>query len=160
VLAVTALFTTPQFFYPRLLTSLERQTGALVRDEWWRRFTPLLIHDGGWRQISFNVPAIWVVGTVVQRAFGGRARLLLYLVSGLIGEIAGYAWHPTGASNSVAGAGLLGGCAVWMLLELQRPQTAFGALFILVGAAGLIYFHDPHGPPILCGAILGVISSQ
>jgi hypothetical protein len=70
-------------------------------------------------------------------------------------EVAGYEWHPTGASNSVAGAGLLGGCAVWMLLELRRPQTAFGALFILIGAAGLIYFHDPHGAPILCGAILG-----
>ena len=76
VLAVTALFTTLQFFYPRLLTSLERQPGALVRDEWWRRFTPLLVHDGGWRQISFNFPAICVVSAVVQRAFGGLAWLL------------------------------------------------------------------------------------
>ena len=155
VLAVTGLFTALGLLYPGLQTLLQREPGALARHEWWRLLTPLLIHSDGWRQICFNFPAILVVGTFAERAFGGRAWLLLYLLSGLVGEIAGYAWQPTGAGNSVAGAGLLGGYAVWMLLELRRPQTAIGAILILIGAAGLTFFHNLHGPPILCGAILG-----
>jgi membrane associated rhomboid family serine protease len=157
VLAVTGFFTALGLLYPGLLTLLQRQPQALARHEWWRLLTPLLIHSDGWRQICFNFPAILVVGTIAERAFGGRVWLLLYFVSGLVGNIAGYVWQPTGAGASVAGAGLLGGCAVWMLLTLRRPQTAIGALLILVGAAGLTLFHDLHGPPILCGAILGSI---
>jgi membrane associated rhomboid family serine protease len=70
---VTGLFTALALLYPNLLSLLEREPQALARHEWWRLFTPLLVHSDGWRQICFNFPAIAVVGILAERTFGGRA---------------------------------------------------------------------------------------
>ena len=57
VLLVTGVFTTLQFFYPPILFALRRTPGVFSQHEWWRFITPILVHDGGWRQIAFNFPA-------------------------------------------------------------------------------------------------------
>ncbi len=157
VVLLTAGCSASQFTYPGLLTAWERTPAAVARHDWWRLITPLFVHSGGWRQICFNFPAILVVGAAAEQIFGHRQWLLLYFVPGLVGEIAGYAWQPNGAGASVAGAGLLGGCAVWMLIIPRRMQTTIGALFILAGALSLIWIKDLHGPPVLCGALIGAI---
>jgi len=87
--------------------------------------------------------------------FGTWRWIVLYFVSGVTGEIAGYAWQPMGAGASVAGAGLLGAFAVWLILENRAPQAMTGAVFVLVGAAILTLVRDLHGPPIMIGACMG-----
>jgi len=113
--------------------------------------TPLFVHPEGWRQIAFNFTAI----VLVERQFGTWRWIVLYFVSGVTGEIAGYAWQPMGAGASVAGAGLLGAFAVWLILENRAPQAMTGAVFVLVGAAILTLVRDLHGPPIMIGACMG-----
>jgi rhomboid protease GluP len=87
-----------------VLDSLERTPYALARHEWWRLITPLFVHSGGWRQMVFNFPAIFVLGSIVERIFTRREWLVLYFTAGVVGEIVGYAWQPHGAGASVAGA--------------------------------------------------------
>jgi membrane associated rhomboid family serine protease len=100
VLAVTGCVTASQFASPLVLPALERVPGGVAAGQWWRLFTPLLVHDGGWTQILFNFTAIALVGAFVERLFGPRNWLLLYFTAGVIGQLAGMRWQPTGAGAS------------------------------------------------------------
>lgn len=154
VLAVTGIVTALQFPFPAVLHSLERTPGALRHNQWWRLITPLSVHAEGWRQIAFNFPAILIAGAIVERVFTRRQWLVLYFVPGIIGELAGYAWKPSGAGASVAGAGLLGALAAWLRLN-RTIQGRAGAVLLIAGAVFLTLFRDVHGPPILAGFCIG-----
>jgi len=155
VLAVTGIVTGLQFVYAPLLPSLERAPTALAQHEWWRLITPLFVHADGWRQIAFNFPAILIVGILAERVWGKWRWLGIYFLCGIVGEMAGYAWKPHGAGASVAGAGLLGSLAAWLLWKRGAAPARIGGAVILLGAAVLTLFRDLHGPPILAGALLG-----
>src|SRR5262249_9589211 len=45
-------------------------------------------------QIVFNFTGIAIVGAIVEQLFGPRLWLVLYFLSGLIGEFAGLLWQP------------------------------------------------------------------
>jgi len=156
VLLVTGICTALQFSYPELLFAFRRTPGLFSQHEWWRLITPILVHDGGWRQIAFNFPATLIVGAIVERVYSRTEWLGLYLLGAVAGELAGCAWQPYGAGNSVAGAGLLGGIAVW-LLTLKSMQARVGVLVLLGGALALTVMRDLHGPPLLAGACAGAI---
>jgi membrane associated rhomboid family serine protease len=157
VLSVTGILTVLQYVFPPLLPLLERTPSALVRHEWWRLFTPLFAHSDGLRQVAFNFPAILIVGILAERIFGHVRWIVIYFTCGLVGEVAAYAWHPTGAGASVAGAGLLGSLAFWLLHDGKVVQAQIGGGIILVGSLILVYFHDIHGPPILAGALIAFV---
>ena len=158
VLLITGAVTGLQFAYPEILSSLRRRPGAISDGQWWRMITPMLVHSGGWPHFAFNAVAIAVVGTIAERIFGWRRWLILYFVSGIIGEVAGYAWKPDGAGASVGGAGLLGGVTTWLLVRKGLPRRArAGAIVVLIGTLTLTLYHDVHGPPILAGVILAAI---
>jgi len=154
VLVVTGTFTALQFAYPPLLAALRRTPDVFSQHEWWRLITPILVHDGGWRQIAFNFSATLIAGWIVERLYSRGQWLVLYFLGALAGEFAGLAWQPYGAGNSVAGAGLLGGIAVW-LLTLKVTQARLGAVVLLGGALVLTVLRDLHGPPFLAGACMG-----
>lgn len=157
ILLVTGVLTGLQFAFPQVLAALMRTPAAITNHEWWRFVTPLFVHDEGWKQIAFNFPALLIIGTLTERLFGSRQVLFLYFASGFVGEIAGLAWNPYGAGASVAGAGLLGALAFWMLAKNRTPPAMFGAIVILAGAAILTGIKDLHGPPILAGAALAAV---
>jgi rhomboid protease GluP len=157
ILFVTGTTTGLQFIFPTILPALERTPNALAHHEWWRLVTPLLVHSDGWRQIAFNFLAILVVGVIVERIFGSVRLLVLYGTCGFIGEICGYAWQPTGAGASIAGAGLLGALAFWMIAQNRTPQGRVGGVLILAGAMVLVLFKNIHGPPLIAGACLAGI---
>lgn len=154
-LLVTGIVTGLHYVVPQLLPSLQRTPTALGQHQWWRLVTPLLIQPDGWRAIVFVFASILVVGILAENLWGPRRWLILYIVSGISGELAGYAWQPQGAGASVAGAGLLGSLAIWLVYKCQTRPAQFGGLVILLGAIVLTYFRDIHGIPILVGALLG-----
>jgi rhomboid protease GluP len=153
IVCLTGTLTGLQFVFPVLLTSLRRVPNELTNHDYWRLLTSLLVHNGGWRQIAFNLTAIAIVGTIVERIFGTGRWLILYFAGGFIGQIAGLCWKPLGAGASVAGAGLLGALAIWMILH-PFWRARIGGAAIICGACTLAYFHDLHGPPLLAGAAL------
>ena len=160
VLSITAVATAAQFAHPAVLSTLERTPEALQRHQYWRLITPLLVHSDGWTQIAFNFSAIAITGYFAERIFGPRLWLVLYFLPGMLGEIAGYVWQPSGAGASVAGAGLLGALAIWTWQSVRVPQARFGSLVILAGAIVLTGTHDIHGPPLLAGACIAFVAMR
>jgi membrane associated rhomboid family serine protease len=144
---VTAAGNLLQVVHPGLVDAWERHPGALSDGEWWRFFTPLLVQSDGLAQALWNLLTLAVTGMIVERRFGGGRTLLLYLVAGLTGEVAGYAWQPLGGGNSIACAGLIGAL---FALSLRRDTGArvIGTVFALIWVLSLIDLD-------LAGATLG-----
>lgn len=162
VFVVTGAVSVAQFPFPQVLEALRRDPDALASGEWWRALSALLVQDPSW-QVWITVPAVVALGVPVERLFGARAMVALYLVPGAVGELAGYLWQPHGAGNSVAVLGLAGGLLAWLFMEagerdwprplLSRVRIWGGAM--LAGAVVDTVLRDVHGLPTLAGAALG-----
>jgi rhomboid protease GluP len=129
------------------------RTPAALTGEGWRVVTPIFVERGGARELTLNLVTLAVVGTLVERVWGSRAWLVFYLFGGIVGEIAGLAWKPSGAGSSVAMLGLLGGSATWLLrYRPSRALVALGALLLVTGVV-LTFLRNLHGPPLLAEAL-------
>jgi membrane associated rhomboid family serine protease len=115
------------------------------------------VHTSGAVQISFNFPALLLVGLAAEQLLGSRSWLVIYFLSGLVGEIAGYLWRPYGGGCSVAIAGLAGSLMVWMIAPGRPAPARLGGYLSLAAGIFLAVRHDLHGPPMLAGALLGAI---
>lgn len=68
---------------------------------------------GGWMHIIFNMYALWLFGSVLERIWGPKKFLIFYLVCGLAAGLTQMFFVSTGAAIGASGAimGLLAGFA-------------------------------------------------
>ena len=97
---------------------------------WWQYLTHMFMH-GGWWHIIFNMYALFIFGSVVERIIGEKKFLILYFVCGL-----GAAALHTGVEYLQA--------QTWMNEIAQGSTTAMQQYTALkstptVGASGAIY---------------------
>jgi membrane associated rhomboid family serine protease len=156
ILAITVTLSSIERRHPAVLRLLQRDPVALPH-QWWRLVSPLLVQPDAWPLACRVFILFFMVGALSEQLWKRSHWILLYLLCGITGEIAGYLWQPYSAGMSVAGAGLLGSLAAWVILRTRSWQAELGAGFILVGAVILVCISDIHGPPILVGALLGAI---
>ena len=155
----TLLLTLAARFYPAVFSSLRRDPDALVHGEVWRLLSPVLVQadvlepDGWWRALAVLV-LVAAILSVAERRFGASRSLILYALGALVGHGVGELWQPYGAGCSVAGCGVLGGAAVW-LLSARPPQVKVGAALVVAAAIAATWLEDIHGPPVLAGAVFG-----
>ena len=118
VLAVTATTSIAQFYVPGMLEAWQRTPQGL-HGQVWRTFTALLVQDGGVVGTLSNLAFLLILGVLAEQVVRRWQWLICYLGAGLVGELAGYAWQPDGAGNSVAVCGLAG--ALVVALWTQHP---------------------------------------
>jgi hypothetical protein len=158
-LSPTVVLTLVASFVPAVFTTLRRDPSALADGEVWRLLSPVLVQadalvdGGGWRTIAVFALVAAILG-VGERMFGAARSLVLYAVGALVGHGVGELWQPYSAGCSVAGCGVLGGVAVW-LLGARPVQLKLGAAMVLAMAVVGTLLRDIHGPPVLAGAALG-----
>jgi membrane associated rhomboid family serine protease len=133
VFAVTAVTSVLGLAVPRVLAALQR-TPAGLHGDWWRSLTSLVVQDGGVLGTVSNLAFLLLLGVLVERLVGPGWWLAAYLVAGLAGELAGYAWQPRGAGNSVANCGLAGVLVVALALGGRPPRLAPMAVLWWCGA--------------------------
>lgn len=98
-------------------------TALIVSGEYWRLFTAMFLHIGIMHLI-FNGYALLAVGTELERLFGPGRFTAIYLLSGLLGNLASYAFSPNlaaGASGAIFG--LIGALASFFTLHRERLGT-------------------------------------
>ncbi|MGH7997776.1 MAG: rhomboid family intramembrane serine protease [Opitutaceae bacterium] len=113
----------------------------------WRLVTCLFVH-AGIVHIGMNMIVLWDIGRFVERLVGNAAMLIAYMLSGLVGSLAGAALHPAvvsiGASGAIFGLyGLLFGFLARhhhtiprpMLLRLRKAAGAFVIYNLLFSVA-------------------------
>lgn len=95
---------------------------SIMEGELWRLFTPMFLHIGIWH-LLFNSMALYFLGGAVERIFGSGRFLFIYLMAGLAGTVASFAFTP----NLAAGAsGAIFGCfGALLYFGLRRPNLFF-----------------------------------
>ncbi len=126
VVGVSGLLSRP------VLDALQR-TPAARDGEPWRWLTSMLVQDGGWAGTVSNLLFLLVLGAAAEQVAGRPRWAGWYLVAGLVGQVAGQAWQPVGAGNSVAVCGLAGGLA-WRAADPDLPPWARPAALFWLGA--------------------------
>lgn len=82
---------------------------AVAQGQWWRAFTAAFLH-GGLLHVSFNVFALWQVGTLVEDLYGSPKMVLVYVASILGSGWAIYHYNYSDVTIGASGAifGLFG----------------------------------------------------
>ncbi|MFC2694406.1 MAG: rhomboid family intramembrane serine protease [Lactobacillus sp.] len=94
-----------------------------VREQWWRLFTAQFLHMGI-LHLATNAVMIYYMGNYLERILGHWRFALVYLLAGIGGNLASFAW---GADNAVAGGastalfGLFGAMAALGVLNRDQP---------------------------------------
>lgn len=122
-----------QYTVPAVVPLLERSQSGLMRGDWWRLATPVLVQTLGWHQTAANLVSLAVIG-LVSESLLPRLWWLAVLGSGVLGgQAAAYMWEEAGGGSSIAICGLAGGLIVVLLGSVRRQPVPRAAVPIAVG---------------------------
>jgi membrane associated rhomboid family serine protease len=147
VFAVTATVSVLGLALPSLLATLERAPAGLHGD-WWRTFSAMFVQDGGAAGTLSNLLFLLVMGALAEQFLERWQWLVCYFGAGLAGELAGYAWQPHGAGNSVAVCGLAGALVVALLAGSPVPRLV--PMVVLYWCGALLSVHWGVGLLVVC----------
>jgi rhomboid protease GluP len=112
ILAVTIVIYGLQFFSQQLLNGVDYPSllGAkineyILKGEVWRLITPVLLH-GGILHLAFNMYALYTIGPSLERFYGHRRYLALYLIGAFTGNVLSFllsSGASLGASTAIFG---------------------------------------------------------
>ena len=169
ILAVTAIIYALSVFGPaqaEIFSTLAQSNVAIDAGEWWRIFTPILLH-GSFMHLLFNMWALWILGPQIERVVGGWAFAGLYLASAGMG---GVAYYLSGSLSPAVGASgaIFGLFGVWLAWALRRRNTAAGramlsqiGFLLLINAAlpflvrGIAW--QAHLGGLIMGFVIGLV---
>lgn len=148
------------------------QANFLVADgEWWRIFTPVLLHAGIFH-ILFNMWALWILGPQIERGVGTLPFVCLYFASAGLGGAFYFVMGGPSAHVAVGASGALFGLfGIWLSWALHRRNTIQGRallrqiLFLLVlnAALPLIIVNiawQAHLGGLIAGFVIGELWSR
>lgn len=143
-----------------------KENNAINVGQWWRLLTPMVLH-GSLTHLLFNSWALYVLGTQAEQVYGMARFAAVYVLAGLAGSIASYAFNPESLSVGASGAifGLLGALAAysytsrsligWEASKMQLGQMATLALINL--AFGFIPGSNIDNSAHIGGLVVGGI---
>ncbi|HET6595244.1 MAG TPA: rhomboid family intramembrane serine protease [Anaerolineales bacterium] len=149
-----------QFFFPALLSALERDYERFLQGDWWRLISPLFVQDGGVAGTVFNLIGLALVGSVAERIWNRRLLFIVFFTGGILAEIVGFLWQPIGAGNSVGNFSLAASIAVACLTRSAPKPVRILAILALGADAILLGLQDIHGAAAIFGGILALLMSR
>ena len=132
--------------------------------EVWRLATAVFVHFD-FVHLAANLLTLALIGPLVTRAFGGFRFLVIFLLSGVGGNLVSHVLAPSGALKAGASggvAGILGACAGHAIANRHHSRYkpwqmiagVVGAYALLIGA-GPRSDHLAHAGGLVSGWILG-----
>lgn len=121
---------------------LGAKSSDLIRQgQLWRLITPILLH-GSILHIGFNMYALFIFGTGLERRFGHARFLILYLVAGFSGNVLSFLFSSglsVGASTSIFGLIAAEGIFLYQNRKLfgEEAKRAIGNV-VMVAAINLL----------------------
>ncbi|MBS4216406.1 MULTISPECIES: rhomboid family intramembrane serine protease [Neobacillus] len=141
----------------------------IMEGEYWRLMTPIFMHSG-FSHMLFNSFALVLFGPGLERMLGGGRFLIVYLVSGLVANVATLlleALTYTHVGSSGAIFGLFGYYLALILFKKNTLSKANSQIIITLTVISLVMtFLEPnvnitaHLFGLLGGLLLGAVSRQ
>ena len=150
------------------LVDLGAKYGPYIADgEYWRLFMPIFLHVGFFHMLT-NMFGLIIFGSMVERTFGTRNFLVIYLTAGVMGNAVSFLAGPNpGVGASGAVFGILGGFGVYLLLnrrllgQMGRQQlTSIGVIVginVVMGLASAGIDNAAHFGGLIAGAIVALL---
>ena len=150
--------------------SLAQINVALEAGEWWRLFSPVLLH-ASFMHILFNMWALWILGPQIERGVGTWPFVGLYLASAAVG---GAFVFLLGDPNTIAvgaSGAIFGLFGVWFNWAVRRRNTLYGrallrqiGFLLLINAAIPLFVPtiawEAHLGGLIAGFAIGEIWSR
>ena len=139
--------------------------------QYWRLVSSMFLHFG-YLHLFFNLYALHFFGSFVERYYGRRVLVILYMFCGIVASLISIAWRTSfpalslGASGAICG--LMGVNTYFFifrgrtLVESIRRHYVFSFLFMIISLALLGHFvphidNAAHFGGIFCGLVLGAL---
>ena len=113
-------------FVPGIEVGVLREWFAMIPNEVfsrfriWQLFTYMFLH-GGLVHIGLNMLMLWMFGTLLERAWGGREFFTYYVICGLGGALLSWATGPTSSTALIgASAGVFGLLVAFAMIDPDR----------------------------------------
>ncbi|MGH7203589.1 MAG: hypothetical protein ACREHC_04065, partial [Candidatus Levyibacteriota bacterium] len=81
--AVLILFAIGSFFYPTLISLLQRNTNFIAKGEVWRLLTSLFVQDDGIPGTIFNLVSLLLIGSLAEQYWRRNEWLILFFGGGI-----------------------------------------------------------------------------
>lgn len=111
----------------------------IIEGEWWRFFTPIVLHIG-FLHLFMNTLALFYLGTAVERIFGNVRFLFIYVLAGFFGSLASFVFSP---SISAGASGAIFGCfGALLYFGVTYPRLFFrtmGMNILIVIGINLVF---------------------
>jgi membrane associated rhomboid family serine protease len=154
-----------------LLEALAQANFLVAEGQWYRIFTPVLLHAPQLYHILFNMWALWVLGPQIERGVGTWPFVGAFLASAGVGGAFMYVLgHPEAVTVGASGA-IFGLFGIWMNWAVRRRNTAFGRVllrqigFLLALNAALPFIipaiaWEAHLGGLIAGFVIGELWSR
>lgn len=144
---------------------------SLASGQWWRLFTPMLIHFG-WLHLAMNAMWYWELGRRIEYRQGALMLLGLSLGFGLVSNVVQYAASGPSLFGGLSGVlyGLLGHCWIFQRMaptpayQLPKGVVAMMLIWLLVCLSGVIDLlgfgsiaNGAHVGGLIAGCLSGLI---
>ncbi|MGM5481347.1 MAG: rhomboid family intramembrane serine protease [Nanobdellota archaeon] len=134
----------------------------------WILFTSMFLH-GGFTHLLFNMYALFLFGSLIERKIGSKRFLGAYILSGLIASLAFTLATPAGSAVGASGAIMaVLGLVIMLLPDLQvlfffvipMSMRTAGIIFALIDLFGFAFggtgiAHIAHLAGLACGLAFG-----
>jgi membrane associated rhomboid family serine protease len=110
-----------------------------VGEEWFRLVSAIFLH-AGLLHLGFNMYVLYLLGPSLERLLGHARFLTLFLLSGLGGSVASYAFSPIRTLSVGASGAIFGLMAAWIVVSRRLNADASQVLVLLAINVALGFF--------------------
>ncbi|MFT8824355.1 MAG: rhomboid family intramembrane serine protease [Liquorilactobacillus mali] len=129
----------------------------IVAGQWWRLITPMFLHIG-FEHIVLNMITLYFVGIQLENILGRGRFLAVYLMSGIAGNLASFAFNPD-ALSAGASTALFGLFGIYLMMGESFSSNpyirAMGKQFLLLVVLNIMFGF--YGNVDLAGHIGGLV---
>jgi rhomboid protease GluP len=126
ILAINVVVFVLQQTVSGLTGQLAMQPVEIARGEWWRLFTPMIVHaPNSAFHILMNSLVLFIYGPMVERAFGTARFVVMYVICGFIGSVASFAFGSPIIAGVGASGAIFGIAGVLLVYLYNRRNSSF-----------------------------------
>jgi membrane associated rhomboid family serine protease len=135
-----------------------------INDEWFRLVSSVFLH-GSWLHLAFNMYVLYVLGPPLERLLGHARFLALFLIAGVGGAVASFAFSSIN-TVSVGASGAIFGLMGALVVAGRHLRADVTQVLVLIGINVVIGFIAPgidwraHLGGLLTGAAVALVFSK